>query len=151
MGILSNIVMNISDTIEVANTPREVIFHSCPSATTAEDITYAKVVGGIILIGLLIIAIALIVCVYLNLRHKFRLQKANQAHELTKKENEIAEQKAKTEHDDAWRIIEHDWKVDYEDTWKKIDNEHKIKEKVLELKIKEVEKKDQKEKDDEKK
>ncbi|MDE6277443.1 MAG: hypothetical protein K2M06_04965 [Muribaculaceae bacterium] len=110
MGILSNIEVSVPDTIALATTPKEVIFHSCPSSTTIEDICLAAIIGLIIIGGLLIIGYFGSKIVSSVQNAKERELRARQAHELAKLQHESGRKEEKDRYDSAWRVIEHLWK-----------------------------------------
>lgn len=91
MDTIANIVVHLSDTIAIATAPKEVIFHSCPVATSKEDIFLALAIGVIILVGLTIIGHY--VCKGLSATQLNSLNelKSRQEHEIAKlnKEAEI--------------------------------------------------------------
>lgn len=103
-------MVSLPDTTVLALTPKEVIFHSCPSETTDYDFYVTMAICVTILIALLITAIAAGYCI--NKKNKSRLielQEKN-AHELSKLWKEYSWKERKDRYDSAWRTIEHSWK-----------------------------------------
>lgn len=93
MDTLTNIVASLPDTITIATTPKEVIFHTCPVSTTWNDIFFAIAIGLIVLAGLAIIGRYVSKSI-IAVSEARRLElNSRQAHELAKlcKEAEIKE------------------------------------------------------------
>lgn len=107
MGILSNIEVSFTDTIAITTTPREVILHSCPSATTVEDIWLAETIGLIVIGGLLIIGYYGCKIVSSVQKAKAEELKSRQSYELNKLDKEGHWKENKDRYDSAWRTIEH--------------------------------------------
>lgn len=91
MDTLTNIVVSLPDTIAIVATPKEVVFHSCPMATTDNDIFLAIVIGLIVLIGLAIIGHYVCKGIATSQSNKINELKSRQEHEIFKltKEAEI--------------------------------------------------------------
>lgn len=91
MDTIANIVVSLPDTIAIATTPQGVIVHSCPVATSKEDILLVLTIGVIILVGLAIIGHYVCKCVAVAQLNKFNELESRQAHEINKlnKEAEI--------------------------------------------------------------
>lgn len=84
MDTLTNMVVSLPDTIAIATTPKEVIFHSCSVATTWNDIFFAIAIGLIVLAGLAIIGRYISKSITaVNEARRLELD-SRQAHELAK-------------------------------------------------------------------
>lgn len=84
MDTLINIVVSLPDTIALATHPKEVIFHSCPVATTNNDIFLVIVIGVIVLAGLAIIGHYVCKGIATTQQSKYNELESRQNHEITK-------------------------------------------------------------------
>lgn len=91
MDTLTNIVVSLPDTISIVTTPKEVVLHSCPVATTNNDIFLTIVISLIVLAGLAIIGRYVCKGIATTQLNKFNELESRQAHEISKltKEAEI--------------------------------------------------------------
>lgn len=105
MDKLANIALSLPDTILITATPKEVILHSCPVATTQLDIALAHEIAMSILCGICIIGIILILCLTVSAVSKYAEQRLRLKHEESMRENEQKMQEYKNRLDSAWRCL----------------------------------------------
>lgn len=105
MDTIANIVVHFPDTIAITATPKEVILHSCPVATTQLDIALAHEIATSILCGIGIMGIILILCLTVTAVSKYAEQRLRLNHEESKRKNEREMQEYKNRLDSAWRCL----------------------------------------------
>lgn len=105
METIANIVVSLPDTIAIATTPEEVVFHSCPVATTQLDIELAHEIATSILCGIGIIGIILILCLTVTAVSKYAEQRLRLKHEERKRNDDQKMQEYKNRLDSAWHCL----------------------------------------------
>lgn len=104
MDTLTNIVVSLPDTIVIATTPREVIFHSCQDAMPLSNVITICVT---VVVSLSIIAIATWKCFQKAQEVKENAIQRKLDAEKDKRESEQNYKKAKDQYDSAWRTFEY--------------------------------------------
>ena len=110
MGILSNIQVSFPDTIAIATTPKEVILHACPSATTDYDFFIVLEICITVLLSLIVIALTVGYSIKKRNDSKLNELEKRQDHEVKKLDMENLCKEKKEMYDSAWKVIEHSWK-----------------------------------------
>lgn len=105
MDTFTNIAVSLPDTIAITATPKEVVLHSCPVATTQLDIALAHEITTSILCGIGIIGIILILCLTVTAISKYVEQKLRLEHEESKRKDDQEMQEYKNRLDSAWRCL----------------------------------------------
>lgn len=137
MGIHDNLLVSIIDTTVTASAPLKAIPKLWQAHTTDLDIIYLKTLGAIVAQGLVILSASVIISIFLNLTYRYLTNIRNQKHEIDKKQKEIDILRTKLAHEDKMRDKEYAWKVEHDKLWKDKEFAHKLKEKELDMRIKE--------------
>lgn len=109
MDTLNYMAVPLPDTISVVATPKEVIFLSCQSPTSSEDILLALTVGIIVLVGIAIIGHYICQSIATTQQNKLNEQKSRQTHELAKLEKEAAIKASANEFNAKQTEKQRDW------------------------------------------
>lgn len=137
MGIQDNLLVSITDTTVTASAPLKAIPKPWQAHTTDLDIIYLKTLGAIVAQGLVILSASVIISIFLNLTYRYLTNIRNQKYEIDKKQKEIDILRTKLAHEDKMRDREYAWKVEHDKLWKDKEFAHKLKEKELDMRIKE--------------
>ncbi len=113
MDTLTNIVVSFPDTITIATTPKEVIFTSCPTATTQLDVALTHEITSTILGAILIIGIIVVICLIVKVISKYKEQNLRFGCEEKIRDKERVARESKDKIDSAWRIFNMCWKVEH--------------------------------------
>lgn len=105
MDTLNNIVVSLPDTISIVTTPKEVILHSCPAATTQLDVALTHEITSTILWAIGIIGVTIILGIAIVALSKHYEQKLRQSYEERKRKDDQTMQEYKNRLDSAWRCL----------------------------------------------
>lgn len=142
MDTLTTIAVSLPDTIVINATPKEVILHSCPVATSNEDILFALTIGLIILAGLAIIGHYVCKGIATTQLNKFNELKSRQDHEIAKLDKEAEIKTAVNQFNAKQTKEQREWLSDADKLRNEIEKQNvRLKEAEVNDKISELEKK----------
>lgn len=105
MDTLTNLVVSLPDTISIATAPKEVVFHSCPIATTQLDVALVHEITSSVLYGIGIVGIIIILCFTVTAVSKYTGQRLRLKHEESKRKDDQKMQEYRNRLDSAWRCL----------------------------------------------
>lgn len=105
MDTLTNIVASLPDTMAIATTPKEVIFHSCPVAATQMDVALTNEITSAILWAIAIIGVIIVSGIAIISFSKYKEQKLRMVYEERKRKDDQSMQEYKNRLDSAWRCL----------------------------------------------